>query len=68
MSACVSIKDLKDLDNVTTRFSIDIKDLKDLKRHRLTMEIAGDRSALSLALRLKTGPFTVGRGPSQVST
>ena len=25
------------------RFSIDIKDLKDLKRHLLTMEIAGDR-------------------------
>ena len=37
------IKDLKDLENGTTRFSIDIKDLKDLKRHRLTMEIAGDR-------------------------
>ena len=30
--ARVFIKDLKDLDNVTTRFSIDIKDLKDLKR------------------------------------
>ena len=26
------IKDLKDLENGTTRFSIDIKDLKDLKR------------------------------------
>ena len=35
------IKDLKDLDNGTARFSIDIKDLKDLKRHRLTMELAG---------------------------
>ena len=37
------IKDLKDLENGTTRFSIDIKDLKDLKRHLLTMELAGDR-------------------------
>ena len=26
------IKDLKDLENVTTRFSIDMQDLKDLKR------------------------------------
>ena len=33
MSARVFIKDLKDLEKGTTRFSIDIKDLKDLKRH-----------------------------------
>ena len=37
------IKDLKDLENGTTRAAIDIKDLKDLKRHRLTMDNAGDR-------------------------
>ena len=37
------LKDLKDLENGTTRAAIDIKDLKDLKRHRLTTEIAGDR-------------------------
>ena len=37
------IKDLKDLENGPTRFSIDIKDLKDLKRHRLTLANAGDR-------------------------
>ena len=39
----VFIKVLTDLENGTIRVSIDIKDLKDLKRHRLTMEIAGDR-------------------------
>ena len=37
------IKDLKDLENGTTRVSIDIKDLKDLKRHLLTIDNAGDR-------------------------
>ena len=37
------IKDLKDLEQGLTRFSIDIKDLKDQKRHLLTMAIAGDR-------------------------
>ena len=37
------IKDLKDLEKGPTRFSIDIKDLKDLKHHLLTMEFAGDR-------------------------
>ena len=37
------IKDLKDLENGTTRFSIDIKVLTDLKRHRLTLANAGDR-------------------------
>ena len=37
------IKDLKDLENVLTRFSIDIKVLKDLKRDLLQMAIAGDR-------------------------
>ena len=37
------IKDLKDLENQTTRAAIDIKDLKDLKRQLLTLEIAGDR-------------------------
>ena len=43
MHCMLFIKDLKDLDNVTTRVSIDIKVLKDLKRYRLPMEIAGDR-------------------------
>ena len=38
-----TIKDLKDLEKVPARFSIDIKVLKALKRQRLTMEIAGDR-------------------------
>ena len=42
-SARVFIKVLKDLVNVTTRFSIDIKVLKDLKRRLLTLAIAGDR-------------------------
>ena len=42
-AARVFIKDLKALENVTTRVSIDIKVLKDLKRHRLTLAIAGDR-------------------------
>ena len=37
------IKDLKDLENGPTCVAIDIKDLKDLKRHRLTMHNAGDR-------------------------
>ena len=37
------IKDLKDLENGTTRVSIDIKVLTDLKRHRLTLDNAGDR-------------------------
>ena len=37
------IKDLKDLENGPARFSIDIKDLKDLKHPRLTMALAGDR-------------------------
>ena len=37
------IKDLKDLDNGKTRFSIDIKVLKDLRLHLLTMANAGDR-------------------------
>ena len=37
------IKVLKDLENGTTRVSIDIKVLKDLKRQLLTLEIAGDR-------------------------
>ena len=37
------IKDLKDLAMGPARFSIDIKDLKDLKRHRLTMDNARDR-------------------------
>ena len=55
MSARVFIKDLKDLENGPTRFSIDIKDLKDLKRHRLTMEIAGDRPPRYGKKRL---PFT----------
>ena len=36
------IKDLKDLENGLIRVSIDIKDLKDLKRHRLTMNNAGE--------------------------
>ena len=39
----VFIKDLKDLDNVTTRAAIDIKVLKDLRRCVVTIEIAGDR-------------------------
>ena len=33
----------KNPDNGTTCFSIDMQVLKDLKRHFLTMEIAGDR-------------------------
>ena len=37
------IKVLKDLAVGLARFSIDIKVLKDLKRHRLTMALAGDR-------------------------
>ena len=37
------IKDLKDLENGTTRAAIDIKVLKDLKRPLLTMDNAGDR-------------------------
>ena len=37
------IKDLKDLENGPTRAAIDIKVLKDLKRHRLPMANAGDR-------------------------
>ena len=37
---CFSIKDLKDLDNVTTRFSIDIKVLKDLKREHRDREVS----------------------------
>ena len=43
MSARVFIKDLKDLDMGPARFSIDTKDLKDLKRHLLTLANAGDR-------------------------
>ena len=39
----VFIKDLKALENGTIRVAIDIKVLKDLKRSRLTMELAGDR-------------------------
>ena len=47
--AAFFIKDLKDLDNGTTRISIDIKVLKDLKRI-VTMEIAGEtRSDARLA-------------------
>ena len=41
------IKDLKDLENGTTRVSIDIKDLKDLKRPLDD----GQRGGLSPALR-----------------
>ena len=41
-AACFLIKDLKDLENVTTRFSIDMQDLKDLKRLG-TIELARDR-------------------------
>ena len=36
------IKDLKDLEKGLTRISIDIKVLMDLKRHILTMELAGE--------------------------
>ena len=55
------IKDLKDLENDTTRVSIDIKDLKDLKRI-VTIEIAGDRPPrYGCQGRF---PFLVGRGPS----
>ena len=54
------IKDLKDLENGTTRVSIDIKDLKDLKRHLLTLEIAGDRLP---RYDKKRHCLTVGRGP-----
>ena len=39
----VFIKDLKDLENGTTRVTIDIKDLTDLKRPLLTVANAGDR-------------------------
>ena len=56
-------KVLKDLVNVTTRVSIDIKDLKDL-RQILTMEIAGDRPP---RYDKKTPPFHVGRGPSHAT-
>ena len=44
----------------TTRFSIDIKDLKDLKRHLLTMDNAGDRPPRYGG---RNGPVIVGRGP-----
>ena len=43
MSACFFIKDLKDLAVGPARFSIDIKVLKDLKRHLLTVDTARDR-------------------------
>ena len=48
------IKDLKDLDNETTRVSIDIKVLKDLKRANRDQEGSptnNDRGGLSPALR-----------------
>ena len=42
------IKDLKDLENGTTRFSIDIKDLKDLRTSTLDDR---DRGGQAPALR-----------------
>ena len=48
------IKDLKDLDKGPTRAAIDIKVLKDLKRQRLTIEIAGE--TLSDARMASEGP------------
>ena len=51
-AARVFIKDLKDLDKVTARFSIDIKVLKDLKTHRDD----GARGGQAPALREKSRP------------
>ena len=48
------IKDLKDLDNVTTRVSIDIKDLKDLKRPLDD----GVRGGQAPALRAEKSPIS----------
>ena len=48
------IKVLKDLANVPTRFSIDIKVLKDLKRENRDQEVSptnNDREGQALALR-----------------
>ena len=57
------IKDLKDLENITTRAAIDIKVLKDLKRHLLTLDNAGDRPPRYGKKR----HFIVGRGPSDAT-
>ena len=58
-AACFFIKDLKDLENSTTRAAIDIKDLKDLRPHLDD----GARGGQAPALREKNMPLTVGRGP-----
>ena len=46
-AACFFIKDLKDLENGATRAAIDIKVLKDLRRHLAD----GDRGGQAPALR-----------------
>ena len=43
---CFSIKVLKDLENGTTRFSIDIKVLKDLKTYLVDRDRGGQAPAL----------------------
>ena len=52
MHCMLFIKDLKDLDNVTTRVSIDIQVLKDLK----TYLDDDDRGGQAPALRENNGP------------
>ena len=47
--ARVFIKDLKDLENSTTRFSIDIKVLKDLRWHLDNRDRGGQAPALRAA-------------------
>ena len=58
------IKALKDLAVGLSRLSIDIKDLKDLRRI-VTIEITGDRPPRyeKITPALKNAPLTVGRGP-----
>ena len=66
------IKDLKALENGPTRFSIDIKVLKDLKRQRWTLANAGDRppryeKKTVLEPSRGTGPRATGTSSPEVS-
>ena len=58
--ACATIKDLKDLSFLWVGVTIDMQDLKDLKRRFFTRTLAGDRPP---RYGEKSVPYTVGRGP-----